>query len=579
MLQNIHVTGNIIVNTPGATINNNGATATVDIIVNGVKVNTWNENVSGNNIVFKSVGTTLNIGAEVTVNRLTLDANDAKVTFVGTAKVGQPIEVKAPATIISDHIISTKVSDKVKLIVKAKENEEGIVVTGDGSETTVQVNPENSTRVNEILNQITNDFIASIVYTGDGTDGPMEPVVKAIKGLLDVGEDIKIDYTNIREPIKDENGIDLPYFPELKFGEYKIILYIDGAMASKTIDRSVIKVSTESGLKNAQKYDIAKIILANDLEVTEQVLITKPKLTIDGNKFIISTAREMAYLGPNKSVISILNVEDVRVSNLTVDAAKVNTDGDWDGIYALQVYKSEDVALTNVTLSNADAGLLVNGSQVIVDSINTTSNEFGGIEVSQGKDTSNRSELTIKGSNNHNDKVNANIWVIRDQGRVIDPNNYYSFAQDGRDGKEDYTNYWNNGSNPFPKAEDPILIAPTDGLKELEVEGLTADNVGYLVFGLNEEESNVQKIASLEEVKTYIDEKYKVSLNSSAIKIEDGKISIVESVLTTDDWNKVKINGEKSIPYRITILSGGKTSKVAKIAMYQDGVAVIEDLR
>ncbi|MFK0524689.1 S-layer homology domain-containing protein, partial [Paenibacillus illinoisensis] len=122
------------------------------------------------------------------------------------------------------------------------------------------------------------------------------------------------------------------------------------------------------------------------------------------------------------------------------------------------------------------------------------------------------------------------------------------------------------------------LVAPTDGLSELEVSDFTAAEAKFLVFGLNKESSNSQQPSTLGEVKTYIDEKYDVAFNTAAIQLEDGKISIAGSLLSTADWNKVKTNGDKTVPYRITLLNDAGV-KVAKIAMYQDGKAVIESLK
>ncbi|WP_050616527.1 hypothetical protein [Bacillus testis] len=121
------------------------------------------------------------------------------------------------------------------------------------------------------------------------------------------------------------------------------------------------------------------------------------------------------------------------------------------------------------------------------------------------------------------------------------------------------------------------MEAPQDGLHELLVSGLKADNVKFLVYGLNN--GNAQKVATLEEVKSHIESTYNgVTFNSKAIKVEDDKILIDGSVLSTSDWNKVKANGDKTVPYRITVLLNDKATKVAKIAIYQDGVAVIEKL-
>jgi len=120
-----------------------------------------------------------------------------------------------------------------------------------------------------------------------------------------------------------------------------------------------------------------------------------------------------------------------------------------------------------------------------------------------------------------------------------------------------------------------ILKAPTDGPTELTISGLKEDNVKYLAYGLMD--GAAQKVASLGEVKTFIEDSYGVTFNSGAIKVEDDKLSIEGSILSKSDWRKIKEDGgDSSIPYRITVLITDKTNKVAKIAMYEDGKAVIE---
>ncbi|MBP2024875.1 S-layer homology domain-containing protein [Peptoniphilus stercorisuis] len=135
----------------------------------------------------------------------------------------------------------------------------------------------------------------------------------------------------------------------------------------------------------------------------------------------------------------------------------------------------------------------------------------------------------------------------------------------------------NNSSNNEEVIEEEILRAPTDGLKELKIKGLTSDNIKFMVFGLNKEGTKIQKVVNLEDVKTYIDEEYKVDLKTENISVENGTLKINGKLLTTKEWQSIKENGKKDIPYRITVLNGNtKNDKVAKIAIYEDGKAVIE---
>lgn len=125
---------------------------------------------------------------------------------------------------------------------------------------------------------------------------------------------------------------------------------------------------------------------------------------------------------------------------------------------------------------------------------------------------------------------------------------------------------------------DAVPTAPANGLTELSVEGLLASDVKYLAFNLMNDAGTAQKIATLDDVKTFMFDQYEVNFNTGAIKVEDGKISITGSLLSTADWNKVKANGNKAEPYKITVLNKDKSAKIAKIAIYQDGKAVIEPI-
>lgn len=126
---------------------------------------------------------------------------------------------------------------------------------------------------------------------------------------------------------------------------------------------------------------------------------------------------------------------------------------------------------------------------------------------------------------------------------------------------------------------DAVLTAPVDGLTTADVLGVTNDGAKFLVFGLNEsEEVQKQKPSTLAEIKSFMSTKYDVNFNTDAIKVTDGKIEIIGSILSTADWNKVKANGDDSSPYRITLLADNSTNKVLKIAMYQDGKAVFNNV-
>lgn len=140
-----------------------------------------------------------------------------------------------------------------------------------------------------------------------------------------------------------------------------------------------VTVTTYEQFKEALANKSEHIILGADLEFIEKVNVTYPVI-IDGNNHTISG---------------------------------VNTEG-WTGFYLLQFYKTEAV-LSNITLTNADAGILVNGSSLtLLGDVDLSGNEFGGVEVSRGKNVNEVSKLNVREAvlkNDTEDFGQPTIWI------------------------------------------------------------------------------------------------------------------------------------------------------------------------
>lgn len=125
---------------------------------------------------------------------------------------------------------------------------------------------------------------------------------------------------------------------------------------------------------------------------------------------------------------------------------------------------------------------------------------------------------------------------------------------------------------------ESVTSAPENGLTELTLpSGFDSNDVKYKASHLLTEDKTKEKLATLAEVKSHIETRYGVTFNANALVWTETELKINGTFLTTSDWNKVKTNGNKEIPYRISIVdSEGKLW--FKIAMYQDGKAVIEKI-
>lgn len=125
---------------------------------------------------------------------------------------------------------------------------------------------------------------------------------------------------------------------------------------------------------------------------------------------------------------------------------------------------------------------------------------------------------------------------------------------------------------------ESVTSAPENGLTELTLpSGFDSNDVKYKASHLLTEDKTKEKLATLAEVKSHIETRYGVTFNANALVWTETELKINGTFLTTSDWNKVKINGKKDIPYRISIVDS-KGKLWFKIAMYQDGKAVIEKI-
>lgn len=131
--------------------------------------------------------------------------------------------------------------------------------------------------------------------------------------------------------------------------------------------------------------------------------IVSNSLTATFNVSEIPTSADVADLDDFKAAVSNTTIRTINVTSdfstaeelLVSRPVTINGNGhsitftgdeaDWQGNYVLQIYNTTGVAISNIKLSGADGGLLVNASAVtLTGDIDVSYNEFGGIEVSKG---------------------------------------------------------------------------------------------------------------------------------------------------------------------------------------------------
>lgn len=124
--------------------------------------------------------------------------------------------------------------------------------------------------------------------------------------------------------------------------------------------------------------------------------------TVNGNGYTISPAFAKTT-NSNNSAIGVIGVDNVTINDLTIDGSS-GTD-----LHGINTYEADNVALNNVASFNNRSGLVVNGSNVTVNNIETAGNIWHGINVAQGSGVTETSELTVNGVSAHSDA--AHIYM------------------------------------------------------------------------------------------------------------------------------------------------------------------------
>ncbi len=117
--------------------------------------------------------------------------------------------------------------------------------------------------------------------------------------------------------------------------------------------------------------------------------------TVEGNGFVVS-AGFTKTTNDNNSVFGVIEVDNVVIRNLTI----LGTGG--TNLHGINTYLSSNVLIDGVTITDINrTGVVVNGSDVTVNDIRTSSSGWHAINVDQGSGVTDPSVLTVTGSSGH----------------------------------------------------------------------------------------------------------------------------------------------------------------------------------
>ncbi len=160
-------------------------------------------------------------------------------------------------------------------------------------------------------------------------------------------------------------------------------------------------------------------ITANISGITETVVVGRAVTINGGGSTLTFTGLETATFDDGLTIQA-----PATINNLVVNAG-LAVPTTWAGTYAIHVYNTT-ATLNNVTATNGNGGILVNGSTIELTGTTTVSeNGFGGIEVSKGAAIGlSNSALTVTGTlvNSTEAYGKPTIWLINGQGTVTGTN-------------------------------------------------------------------------------------------------------------------------------------------------------------
>lgn len=228
--------------------------------------------------------------------------------------------------------------------------------------------------------------------------------------------------------------------------------YVDG-------DEGTVNVSTEAQLKAALvDTSFTNINLTADISVTAMLKVTRA-ISIDGKGHKLTVTTDLGEDNASKHALDIF-ADNVTIKDLTIDSNSL--------AFGVQAYEANNVSLDNVSLKNSNgAGLTVNGSSVTANDLDTSGNDWGGVNVDPGDGVTDSSVFTLTGSGTLGETVQ--IWSDGDH--VTSDTTATVHA-------EGYTQYEIAGNTIWSKSEfqavTDITGVPDSGTVETEIDLTTA---------------------------------------------------------------------------------------------------------
>lgn len=183
--------------------------------------------------------------------------------------------------------------------------------------------------------------------------------------------------------------------------------------------------SIESAIAAASTGDTLQ--LNKDVTLTQPVQVNKP-VTIDGAGKTVTSAFDRTSNLNNAAFVVTANNATLKNLTVTTTSTLTATSGFPTKPHAVVTYNVTGALITNVTLKDNLAGLIVNGSKVTIDGVHTAGNLWYGIDVDKAG-----AILTVRGTNTHTEAKHIFVDDTWTGAYVIDQFGKYNKEVSGRE--------------------------------------------------------------------------------------------------------------------------------------------------
>lgn len=277
--------------------------------------------------------------------------------------------------------------------------------------------------------------------------------------------------------------------------------------------------------------DGGTVTLNGDVTTSSEVTVTRA-VTLNGNGHTLSPNFTKSS-SDNNAAIGVIGVSGVTIHNLTIDGTSGTT------LHGVNLYEASNAQLNSLTIHDNDRyGVVVNSSDATIDSITTSGNGWGGINVDM---VTMAASVTMTGTNSH-DEFNA-LFVEGSGASMTDSttsSQYYEYPAGSGVYHTKTSDLGSVVNTTTRKAYDTIQSAINDS-------ATTAGDVITVAAGSYAENVTITKGVTLEGPNVDVNP---VTQTRGAEAVITGQVSVYSSdvsfngfTVTNPSWSGVTIKG------------------------------------